>query len=174
MSRQVSTSFFLFYFLSFSLIAFFSPFWFAALFCCFCTQIRAARLKRMYALCPPHFIRIGNECYFISEDRVNWLDAHFECKDRNSRLAEPVKQEDRFLRKYLNSQTGRQRYTDIWIGGRFNWEKNKWQWGYNGKEMTYQSFSQMSRYTLLLLCFLLVATLLFFSSSYNPIFIRFK
>lgn len=97
----------------------------------------------MYALCPPNFFRIGNECYFISKDRVNWLDAHFECKDRNSRLAEPFKQEDKFLRKYLNNLRG-PKYSDIWIGGLFNWERNKWQWGYNGKDVTYQSFSQLS------------------------------
>jgi hypothetical protein len=32
---------------------------------------------------------------------------------------------------------------DIWIGGIYNWERNKWQWGYNGKDIKYQSFSQM-------------------------------
>lgn len=59
------------------------------------------RLKRMYALCPPKFQRIGNECYFISHYKKNWLDAHFECKDRRSKLAEPLKYEDRRIRKYL-------------------------------------------------------------------------
>lgn len=98
----------------------------------------------MFALCPPHFIRIGNQCYFISQDRVNWLDAHFECKDRNSHLAEPFRQEDRVLRKYLNHLQQQPRPADVWIGARFNWERNKWQWGHNGKDLTYQSFSQMS------------------------------
>lgn len=107
------------------------------------SQIDCTRTKRMFALCPPHFVRIGNECYFISQNRVNWLDAHFECKDKNSRLAEPFKQEDRSLRKYLNHITGL-RPDDLWIGARFNWELNKWQWGTNGKYLTYQSFSQMS------------------------------
>lgn len=106
-------------------------------------QINGERTKRMYAMCPPKFFRIGSECYFISTDRVNWLDAHFECKDRNSRLAEPFKQEDRYLRKYLNSHLY-SKLSDIWIGGRFNWQRNKWQWGYNGKDVTYQSFSQLS------------------------------
>lgn len=107
------------------------------------TKTNGNRTKRMYAMCPPKFFRIGSECYFISTDRFNWLDSHFECKDRNSRLAEPFKQEDRYLRKYLNSNPG-PKNSDIWIGGRFNWERNKWQWGYNGKDVTYQSFSQLS------------------------------
>lgn len=55
----------------------------------------------MYALCPPKFNRIGNECYFVSKIKVNWLDAHFECKDRNSKLAEPLKFDDKALRKNL-------------------------------------------------------------------------
>lgn len=95
----------------------------------------------MYALCPPKFIRIGNECYYISPISANWLDAHFECKDRNSRLAEPIKMEDRRLRKYL-LHADMQR-SEKWIGGLYNWEKSKWQWGYNGRDMGYQSFSQM-------------------------------
>ena len=92
-------------------------------------------------MCPPKFVRIGNECYYFSKDQVNWLDAHFECKDRNSRLAELMKFEDRRLRKYLLH--GDEMKDDKWIGGNYNWEKHKWQWGYNGKEIKYQSFSQM-------------------------------
>lgn len=103
---------------------------------------KQGRTKRMYAMCPPHFQRIGSECYFISTDRVNWLDAHFECKDRNSRLAEPYKYEDRLLRKYM--QRADKSRSDFWIGGIFNWQRNKWQWGYNGRDMKYQSFSQMA------------------------------
>lgn len=101
------------------------------------------RVRRMYALCPPNFTRIGSECYYISSNRVNWLDAHFECKDRNSRLAELFKYEDRTLRKYLMHSDDPDRF-DIWIGGIYNWEKKKWQWGYNGRNVAYQSFSQMS------------------------------
>lgn len=104
-------------------------------------HISVRRFKRMYAMCPPHFFRIGNECYFISQSRQNWLDAHFECKDRNSKLAEPMKYDDKNLRKFLQSSKSDKNY--IWIGGNYNWRANKWQWGYNGKDIGYQSFSQM-------------------------------
>lgn len=103
-------------------------------------HLSGRRFKRMYAMCPPHFFRIGNECYYISQSRQNWLDAHFECKDRNSKLAEPMKYDDKSLRKFLQS-TKEKNY--IWIGGNYNWRANKWQWGYNGKDIGYQSFSQM-------------------------------
>uniref|UniRef100_A0A182QL52 C-type lectin domain-containing protein n=1 Tax=Anopheles farauti TaxID=69004 RepID=A0A182QL52_9DIPT len=98
------------------------------------------RIKRMYVMCPPNFKRIGNECYYISPNKLNWLDAYFECKDANSKLAEPMKYEDKHIRKYLlkNKQT-----EDLWIGGTFNWKAHKWQWGHNGRDIEYQSFSQM-------------------------------
>lgn len=98
------------------------------------------RFKRMYAMCPPHFFRIGNECYFISQTRQNWLDAHFECKDRNSKLAEPMEFADKKLRKFLQSSKEKDY---IWIGGTYNWKDNKWQWAYNGKDIGYESFSLM-------------------------------
>lgn len=103
-------------------------------------HLSVRRFKRMYAMCPPHFFRIGNECYFISQSRQNWLDANFECKDRNSKLAEPMKYEDKNLRKFLQSSNEK---NYIWIGANYNWRANKWQWGYNGKDIVYQSFSQM-------------------------------
>lgn len=98
------------------------------------------RYKRMYVMCPPKFSRIGNECYYISPNKLNWLDAYFECKDHNSKLAEPMKYEDKHLRRYLQKIEHRD---DLWIGGTYNWKSNKWQWGHNGREMEYQSFSQM-------------------------------
>lgn len=94
----------------------------------------------MYALCPPDFFGIGTECYYISQNKVNWLDAHFDCKDRKSRLAEPNKYEDRVVRKFLvNNDLSKE---SKWIGGNYNWAKKKWQWQ-DGKEFVYQSFSQM-------------------------------
>lgn len=86
-----------------------------------------ARTRRIYAMCPPTFTKIGSECYYLSSTRASWLDSHFECKDKNSKLAEPLKYSDRLLRKYL-AQRGRAR-GDIWIGGMYNWQRNKWQWG---------------------------------------------
>ncbi|CRK96097.1 CLUMA_CG009532, isoform A [Clunio marinus] len=100
-----------------------------------------ARTKKIFAMCPPNFTKIGNECYYLSPNKASWLDSHFECKDKNSKLAEPLKSSDRLLRKYFMTR-GRTR-GEIWIGGMYNWQRFKWQWGYNGKDMTYQSFSQM-------------------------------
>ncbi|XP_059613344.1 uncharacterized protein LOC132259646 [Phlebotomus argentipes] len=106
-----------------------------------CGPVSGRRTKRMYAMCPPKFVRLGNECYYFSSEKASWLDAHFECKDRNSKLAEPFKFEDYRLRKHLlRAETER---TPKWIGGIYNWERKTWQWGYNGRAMKYQAFSQM-------------------------------
>lgn len=73
-----------------------------------------AKTRRIYAMCPPGFTKIGNECYFLSPTKASWLDSHFECKDKNGKLAEPLKSSDRQLRKYL-LERGRTR-GEIWIG----------------------------------------------------------
>jgi hypothetical protein len=86
-----------------------------------------ARTRKIYAMCPPTFTKIGNECYHLSSSNESWLDSHFACKDKNAKLAEPLKYSDRTLRKYL-LQHGKTR-DDIWIGGMYNWQRNKWQWG---------------------------------------------
>lgn len=102
-------------------------------------QPSLTRARRMYALCPPDFAKIGNDCYYISTKKESWLDSHFDCKDRNSKLAEPLKFADRRLRKYLKNKD--QVVDDKWIGGMYNWQLMKWQWGYNGGDMKYQSFA---------------------------------
>jgi len=61
------------------------------------------RNRRMYAMCPPGFQRIGAECYSISGQVNSWLEAHFFCKDKNAKLAEPLKFSDRKLRAYLEA-----------------------------------------------------------------------
>lgn len=101
---------------------------------------KLTRAKRMYALCPPEFLKIGNECYFISKKKESWLDAHFDCKDRNSKLAEPLKFADRRLKKYLQNRDEVTGEKSLWIGGMFNWQTNNWQYGYNGGAMKYQGF----------------------------------
>lgn len=59
------------------------------------------RQRRMYAMCPPNFQRIGQECFTYPQQHSSWLEAHFFCKDKNARLAEPEKYSDRKLREFL-------------------------------------------------------------------------
>uniref|UniRef100_A0A182PJZ2 C-type lectin domain-containing protein n=1 Tax=Anopheles epiroticus TaxID=199890 RepID=A0A182PJZ2_9DIPT len=98
------------------------------------------RYKRKFGMCPPKFSSIGNECYYISPNKLNWLDAYFDCKDHNSKLAEPMMYEDKTLRRALQKS---KHPDDLWIGGTYNWKSSKWQWGHNGRDIEYQSFSQM-------------------------------
>lgn len=123
----------------------------------------------MYAVCPPKFERIGNECYFISSEKLNWLDAQFVCLDKDSKLAEPNKVDDRRLRKHLlNSVPGEcpgasececlsfqlqfllllllflpdESIASLWLGGKYDWQKHNWQWAFNGRKMKHQAFEK--------------------------------
>lgn len=72
---------------------------------------RPVRIKRMFAVCPPQYERIGNGCYYVSQEKVNWLDAQFKCLDRDGRLAEPNKADDRRLRKHFLAATAKSKLT---------------------------------------------------------------
>lgn len=97
--------------------------------------------RRMYAMCPPKFQRIGYECYAISDQPANWLEAHFQCKDKNSKLAEPNAKSDRKLRTFLQRMDHDK--DEIWIGATFDWNVNTWQWSISGKNLTYDAFSRL-------------------------------
>jgi hypothetical protein len=55
----------------------------------------------------------------LSASKSSWLDAHFECNDKNAKLAEPVKSADRTLRKFLIDHGKARGF--IWLGGMYNW-----------------------------------------------------
>jgi hypothetical protein len=58
-----------------------------------------------------------------------------------AKLAEPLKNSDRMLRKYLMMND--QKRTQKWIGGIYNWENMKWQWGHDSRDMNFQAFGKM-------------------------------
>lgn len=97
--------------------------------------------RRMYAMCPPKFQRIGSECYAISDQPANWLEAHFQCKDKNSKLAEPNSKSDRKLRAFFQRMD--HDTDEIWIGATFDWHINTWQWSISGKNLSYDAFSRL-------------------------------
>ncbi|XP_037945351.1 collectin-12-like [Teleopsis dalmanni] len=106
------------------------------------------RNRRIYALCPPKFQRIGTECYYMPEEQRIWLEAHFFCKDKNSKLAEPTKYSDRKLNMFLQQHDRQSNayggYPDpIWLGSTYDWLTGVWQWSISGKNLTYDAFSQM-------------------------------
>ncbi|XP_017862844.1 PREDICTED: trichohyalin isoform X1 [Drosophila arizonae] len=108
--------------------------------------VQAARPhnRRMYAMCPPQFQRVGTDCYSLVDQRSSWLEAYFFCKDKNANLAEPGKNADRKLRIYLervDSQSGE--HDPIWIGGTYDHRNKHWQWSTSGRNLTYDAFSQM-------------------------------
>lgn len=67
----------------------------------------ATRVRRkVVVMCPPGFQKIRTECYHISAYPLTWLDAHFECKNKNGKLAEPTRIQDEAIRKYLLNKYG--------------------------------------------------------------------
>uniref|UniRef100_A0A1B0G8I7 C-type lectin domain-containing protein n=1 Tax=Glossina morsitans morsitans TaxID=37546 RepID=A0A1B0G8I7_GLOMM len=102
------------------------------------------RNRRMYALCPPGFQRVGTECYSLIHQHSSWLEAHFFCKDKNSKLAEPKKFSDRKLREFLQKEDATTRANDpIWIGASYDWINKVWQWSITGHNLTQEAYTQI-------------------------------
>lgn len=98
--------------------------------------------KRSYYVCPPNFVRLGNKCYYFSNETATWQDAYFHCKDFRSNLAIiKSSHQNKILRTALNKE-GIEPY-ERWVGGYFDWQQKEWKWAPSGKPMSFQGFSQL-------------------------------
>jgi len=78
--------------------------------------------------CPPDFEPVSNNCYFISSERVGWIEAKKKCELKRSRLASlehEDKEED--LLEFVSSST-RRRVSKYWVGGNDIRKEGVWEW----------------------------------------------
>ncbi|KAJ0179688.1 hypothetical protein K1T71_004279 [Dendrolimus kikuchii] len=109
-----------------------------------CKLVEAQRNNsRMSYVCPSEFIRLGQRCYYFSEQAATWQGAFLACKDKDSNLTVPLRWEDRNLRNYLNKPEIKK--SSRWIGGVYDYPAKAWKWGGELRSMHYQSFSKMKK-----------------------------
>lgn len=90
-------------------------------------------------VCPSHMISLANRCYFFSTTEATFMDAHFECRRNDSKLAMvKTKMQDYNLRIFLNNFIERH---DRWIGGIYDWRTTKWRWAMTSQPLTYRGFN---------------------------------
>ena len=78
--------------------------------------------------CPPGFEPVSKNCYFISSERVGWIEAKKKCELKRSRLASlehEDKEED--LLEFVSSSTKR-RVSKYWVGGNDIRKEGVWEW----------------------------------------------
>jgi hypothetical protein len=78
--------------------------------------------------CPRDFENVSNNCYFISSERVGWIEAKKKCEMKGARLISleyKDKQED--LLEFVSSSTNRRR-GKYWTGGNDIHKEGAWEW----------------------------------------------
>lgn len=90
--------------------------------------------------CPEAYRRIGNGCYFISDEKLTWHDAQFTCKDLAGGFLAKVNKpwKDRSLKRFLIRSGVR---IERWIGTIYDFGRHNWIWGMGGEKLRYQGFS---------------------------------
>ena len=78
--------------------------------------------------CPEDFIAINRKCYFISNDRVGWIEARKMCRQKGALLVSIQTQEKRREVRSMVSSTSRRRRSEYWIAGNDIEEEGVWEW----------------------------------------------
>jgi len=89
--------------------------------------------------CPSDFENVSNNCYFISSERVGWIEAKKKCEMKEARLIS-LEDEDKqeVLLGFVSSITNRRR-GKYWTGGNDIQKEGRWEWegtSGSGKEGT--------------------------------------
>ena len=80
------------------------------------------------ASCPTDFTLIGGTCYFISKDRVGWIEARKMCGQRAALLVSLQTEEKKDMVKSLVSSHSRRRRSEYWLAGNDIEEEGEWEW----------------------------------------------
>ena len=88
----------------------------------------SSRQQAIRNSCPADFSLVCGACYFISTDRVGWIEARKQCQQRKSLLLS-LQTEDkaRAVVEYVSSST-RQRRSEYWLAGNDIELEGVWEW----------------------------------------------
>ncbi|BET01241.1 Hypothetical protein NTJ_14057 [Nesidiocoris tenuis] len=104
---------------------------------------RTSNPEVMYS-CPKKYFRVGNNCYYLSKEKVQWREAIYQCQDTGGTLAVlDTKIEDQKLRRYLNRM--KQIKGERWIAGTFDAHNHVWRWAHHSEPFKYHGFSRLRR-----------------------------
>jgi len=89
--------------------------------------------------CPREFIRLGESCYYFSEEKANWFEADSKCRDMGALLLSiETKGEEFYINLHLRNQ---QKISSYWTSGTIdpNSPKNHI-WSVTGKRFSHANW----------------------------------
>ena len=78
--------------------------------------------------CPDEFYSLDNECFYVSDDKVTWIEARKSCEMKNSKLL-TLESESKAIKisNFLKSVVKRH-YNEFWTGGNDIDREGDWVW----------------------------------------------
>ena len=96
------------------------------------------------------FTLVGDDCFFISDEYVGWIEAKKKCEQREASLVslETVEKKERLVS--LVRSISRRKSHDYWLGGNDIYKEGEWEWAgdrtgvpdYGWREALYNSLEE--------------------------------
>ena len=94
--------------------------------------------KALRSSCPQDFDLVDGRCYYLSNERVGWIEARKKCQAKKAVLLSLNSEKERKkVVEYIGTSTRRRRI-EYWLGGNDIEEEGVWQWA--GSEIPVPDF----------------------------------
>ena len=99
-------------------------------------EIPRSSSVRKIKQCPDEFDLVDGECYFLSTERVGWIEARKKCEVRNSALISFDSDQKRTKLSEYVSSSNRRRRAEYWTSGNDIAKEGVWQWAEQGARVS--------------------------------------
>ena len=82
----------------------------------------------MPASCPEEFYKIDNQCFYISKDKVSWIEARKHCEMKNSTLLALESEAKAIRLSNLVEKISQRHFNEFWTSGNDIDVEGSWQW----------------------------------------------
>ena len=96
------------------------------------TPPRQVPKETFHSQCPDQFELAAGQCYFISSDRVGWIEARKMCEARRASLVSVLSPERQAELEVLVGRMVRRRRSEFWLAGNDIDEEGRWEWARSG------------------------------------------
>ena len=78
--------------------------------------------------CPPSFEKVGNDCYFVSKEKVGWIEARKKCEKKGSVLVTLDTESVTEVLVNLVKKSSRKHFNEFWTAGNDIEVEGVWEW----------------------------------------------
>lgn len=91
-------------------------------------EVPRSSSRKNSRLCPPGFDLVDGECYFVSTERVGWIEARKQCESKGAKLISLDSDKKRKSLEDHITQSSRRRRSEFWTSGNDIDREGDWVW----------------------------------------------